>query len=281
LTDADQILAFADALFRDGDYFRAITEYKRFLFLHPADARAAQVQLQIGLAYLHGQQWEEARRTFEHLAQQHPDAVIGREAAFLVGETAYQQGRYRQAIEAFRPLIEGDQQTATSERARYRLGWSYLRARQWPEAAGAFAAIDPASPLFAAAQALGQAAREAEHLPRKSPTLAGLLSAVIPGTGHFYTERLRDGAIALLLNGAFLVAGLEAVQAGHEAAAGVLFFFEAAWYAGSIYGAVNAAHKFNRDTEDQFLQELERQHRSDARPQGRLTPSLVLVRIPF
>ncbi len=49
LTEADQLLGFAEALFHDGDYFRAITEYKRFLFLYPADARAGRVQLQIGL----------------------------------------------------------------------------------------------------------------------------------------------------------------------------------------------------------------------------------------
>jgi TolA-binding protein len=281
LTDADQILGFADALFGDGDYYRAITEYKRFLFLFPTDARAGRVQLQIGLAYLRGQQWEDARQTFESLARRHPDADIRREAAFLLGETAYQQGRYPQAIEALRPLAEREPQSLVGQRARYLLGWSYLRARQWPEAAGAFAAIDAASPLFSSAQALSEAACEAEHLPRKSPALAGLLSAVIPGTGHFYTGRLRDGAIALLLNGAFLAAGIEAVQAGHEAAAGLLFFFEAAWYSGAIYGAVNAAHKFNRDAEDRFLQGLERQHRSDLRPMGRLTSSLVLVHIPF
>jgi TolA-binding protein len=281
LTDADQILAFADALFHDGDYFRAITEYKRFLFFHPTDDRAGRVQLQIGLAYLRGQQWEEARQMFESIAQHHPYADLRREAAFLIGETAYQQGRYPQAIQEFRRLAEGDPQTPVGDRARYLLGWSYLRARQWPEAADAFAALDAASPLFASAQTLSEAAREAENLPRKSPALAGLLSAVLPGTGHFYTGRFRDGAIALLLNGAFLAAGIEAVQAGNEAAAGFLLFFEAAWYSGAIYGAVNAAHKFNRDIEDQFLLELERQHRSDRRSLVRRTPSLRLVHIPF
>jgi hypothetical protein len=53
-------------------------------------------------------------------------------------------------------------------------------------------------------------------------------SLVVPGTGHFYTGRLRDGFMTFLLNGVFLVAGLEAVSAGNEAAAGLLFFFEAA-----------------------------------------------------
>jgi hypothetical protein len=135
--------------------------------------------------------------------------------------------------------------------------------------------------LFPSSRVLAEAAREGEQLPRKSPALAGLMSAVIPGSGHFYTGRWRDGTIALLLNGAFLAAGIEAVSAGNEAAAGILFFFEAAWYSGAIYGAVNAAHKYNHDLEDRWLQGLERQHRPVGRSLSRMPPSLILVRIPF
>jgi TolA-binding protein len=281
LTDADQVLGFAEALFQDGDYYRAITEFKRFLFLYPHDARAGRAQLRIGLSYLRGQQWDDARQTLTAIAQHHPEADIRSEAAFLVGETAYQQGRYTQAIADFRPVVERYAQTPVGEKARFRLGWSYLQARQWTEASDTFAAIDAASPLFPSARLLTDASREAEQLPRKSPALAGLMSAVIPGTGHFYTDRYRDGTVALLLNAAFLAAGIQAVSTGHEAAAGVLLFFEAAWYSGAIYGAVNAAQKYNRDTEARWLQGLERQHSPALRSIGRRSPALVLVHIPF
>jgi Tetratricopeptide repeat len=281
LTDADQILRFADALFNDGDHFRAITEYKRFLFLYPTDARAGRVQLQVGLSYLRGQQWDDARQTFERIAEQHADAEIRAQAAYLIGETSFQQGRYAQAIADLRSVAERYGQTPVGERARYLLGWSYLRARQWLEASQTFATIDTTSPLFPSSRALAEAAREGEQLPRKSPALAGLMSAVIPGSGHVYTGRWRDGTIALLLNGAFLAAGIEAVSAGNEAAAGILFFFEAAWYSGAIYGAVNAAHKYNRDLEDRWLQGLERQHSPAGRSLSRKAPALILVRIPF
>jgi len=274
-------LGFADTLFAEGDYFRAITEYKRFMFSYPHHPRAGQVHLQIGLAYLRGQQWEDARRTFQGIAQQHAPEEVGLEAAFLMGETAYLQGRYMQAIMDLRLLAERVGQTPTGQKARYRLGWSHLRARQWSAAAQAFEAVDPLSPLFPSARSLAEAVRQAEELPRKSPALAGALSAVVPGMGHFYTGRLRDGLMALLLNGAFLVAGLEAIMAGNEAAAGLLFFFEAAWYSGTIYGAVNAAYKHNRDQEERWLQGLELQHRPTLRSLSSLPAALVLVRIPF
>jgi len=281
LTEANQLLGFAEALFHDGDYFRAITEYKRFLFLYPSDMRAGRVQLQIGLSYQRGQQWEDARKTFEEIAQHHPEADIGAEAAYRVGETSFEQGRYVQAIADLRPVAERYRHTPIGERARYLLGWSYLRARQWPEASQTFATIDATSPLFSSSRALADAARAGEELPRKSPALAGLMSAVIPGTGHFYTGRWRDGTVALLLNGAFLAAGLEAVSAGNEAAAGLLLFFEAAWYSGAVYGAVNAAQKYNLDLEEGWLQGLERQHGPNSHSLSRLSPALVLVHIPF
>jgi TolA-binding protein len=281
LLDADQILGFAEALFNDGDYFRAITEYKRFLFLYPNDVRAGRVQLQVGRAYQQGRQWDDARQTFERIAQQHPDPAIRAEAAYLIGETSFQQGRYEQATAELRAVAERYAQTSVGEQARYLLGWSYLRARQWREASQAFATIDPTSPLFPSSHALAEAAREGEQLPRKSPVLAGLMSAIVPGTGHFYSGRWRDGTIALLLNGAFLAAGIEAVSAGNEAAAGVLFFFEAAWYSGAIYGAVNATYKYNRDLEDRWLQGLERQRSPAGGSLSRVQPTLVLVHIPF
>jgi tetratricopeptide (TPR) repeat protein len=230
---------------------------------------------------LGAQQWEEARQTFTAIAQQHADPEIRAEAAYRIGDTSFRQGRYTQAIADLRSVVERYGRTPVGQRARYLLGWSYLRARQWPEATQTFEAIDTTSPLFPSSRTLADAAREAENLPRKSPALAGLMSALIPGTGHFYTGRFRDGAVALLLNGAFLAAGIEAVSANNEAAAGLLFFFEAAWYSGAIYGAVNAAQKYNRDIEERWLQSLELQHSPALRSLSRRFPSLVLVHIPF
>ncbi len=146
-------------------------------------------------------------RPLRTIAQHHPDADIRAEAAYRVGETSFEQGRYAQAIADLRPVAERYPQTPEGEQARYLLGWSYLRARQWPAASQTFATIDATSPLFPSSRALADAARAGEELPRKSPALAGLMSAVIPGTGHFYTGRWRDGTVALLLNGGFLAAG--------------------------------------------------------------------------
>jgi len=42
---------------------------------------------------------------------------------------------------------------------------------------------------------------------------------------------------------------------------GILSFFEAGWYAGNVYGAVNGAHKYNRYTTETFLRNLDNRFR--------------------
>jgi len=37
---------------------------------------------------------------------------------------------------------------------------------------------------------------------------------------------------------------------------GILVFFEAGWYGGNIYNAMNGAHKFNRDRREEETQRL-------------------------
>jgi len=68
--EAKTQLQYADHLFLDGDWYRAIGEYRRFLFMvkgqGPDAARAA---LAIGEALLRGEQWDAAGRQLDGVAQ--------------------------------------------------------------------------------------------------------------------------------------------------------------------------------------------------------------------
>jgi hypothetical protein len=63
------------------------------------------------------------------------------------------------------------------------------------------------------------------------------------------------------LNSLFIVGAVEAVHNNAPAVAGILSFFEAGWYAGNVYGAVNGAHKYNRHTTETFLRNLDNNFR--------------------
>jgi TM2 domain-containing membrane protein YozV len=151
----------------------------------------------------------------------------------------------------------------------------------WQEAATALQQMPSTSSLYPAAQQLAVAGLEGERLPKKSPVLAGILSGVLPGSGQLYNGRRGDALLAFILNGLFIAGTVEAIDHGEFAIAGILSFFEAGWYTGNVYSAVNGAHKYNRQVTESFLQNLENRFRLPP-PEAHVPPHMGLhVQVGF
>ena len=93
-------------------------------------------------------------------------------------------------------------------------------------------------------------------LPYKSPTNAGVLAGLLPGLGHAYAGRYKSAIVSFLLNGLFIWATVESFHRDHNVLGAALAVVETGWYAGNIYGAVNATHKYNRKMQDDFRKSL-------------------------
>jgi tetratricopeptide (TPR) repeat protein len=258
---ADQIIEFAEQLMQEGEYFRAITEYRRFLFYYPHDSRQPMVHFRIGLAFYRGQKYGEALQTFREVAQQYPDTPYGKLAWLWQGESLLQQAQYGAAAQVYTEIVRQFPQDEVGQQARYQQGWTFLYRRQWQDAARQLQQVAPDSPLYKAAQRLAEEALAGEQISPKSPVVAGFLSAVVPGSGQLYNGRVGDALLAFLLNSLF-IAGITQAMTHHEyAVAGVLGFFEVGWYAGNVYGAINGAHKENRYAVETYLRNLETRFR--------------------
>jgi len=258
---ADQLIAFAEHLMHEGEYFRAITEYRRFLFYYPDDPRRAMVHFRIGLAFYRGESYGEALQTFREVTRLYPNTAYGKQAWLWQGESLTRQGQYTAAEELYAEITARFPADTIGQQARYQRAWTLLYRRQWRDAAAQFQQVAPASTLYQSAQFLAQAALEGEHLPTKSPVLAGILSGLLPGSGQLYNGRLGDALLAFFLNGLFIVGIVEAVHNHAPTVAGILGFFEAGWYTGNVYGAINGAHKYNRYTTETFLRNLDNRFR--------------------
>ncbi len=254
---ADQLLVFAEHLMREGEYFRAITEYRRFLFYYPADPRCAMAYFSIGLAFYRGESYVYALQAFQEVTQRYPNTAYGKQAWLWQGESFARQGQYAAAEQLYTEITERFLHDALGQHARYQRAWTLLFRRQWRDAAAQFEQVSPNSDLYQSAQLLAQEALVGEHLPTKSPVLAGILSGLLPGSGQLYNGRLGDALLAFLLNGLFVVGTVEAAHSNKPAVAGILSFFEVGWYTGNVYGAVNGAHKYNRHTTETFLRNLD------------------------
>jgi tetratricopeptide (TPR) repeat protein len=243
-------------LFQLGDYYRAITEFKRFSLLFPGHPRQPAAELLIGLAWQEDQAYDEAFTHFQrwHLADAPTDA--SRVAAFKLGELRFQQGQYRQAVGHFQDFLETYPEGPLVTHSKYMLGLSWALEGQVSQAQQVFATLPARDPLAQQALALQDELRLAPAPQRKSPQVAGVLSGVLPGAGHLYAGKPLQALTAFVLNGVFLAGAAYAFHEKLEATGAILLFFETGWYLGGIYSAMDAARAANRQQQQAFTDHL-------------------------
>ncbi|HDZ24290.1 MAG TPA: tetratricopeptide repeat protein, partial [Desulfobacteraceae bacterium] len=76
----DPYLDFARSLFQEEDYYRAITEARRFLFLRPHDPRRVEAYLLLGRSYFQLKQFHEAKAAFSRVVRQEKRPDLAAEA---------------------------------------------------------------------------------------------------------------------------------------------------------------------------------------------------------
>ncbi|MBI5496301.1 MAG: hypothetical protein HY904_14865 [Deltaproteobacteria bacterium] len=248
---AEEDLAFGDHLFDDGDYYRAVTEYRRYLFRTRGRGEAApRVVMAIGEAYLRGAQYESAALQFDSVAEHRGDDVTSAVAGLSAARAYLLDDRPLLARPRVRRLFNNDAAApALRAEAGLLLGITYLQADNYAKArsilADARLVNGPRAPL---AKALLNALGARDRLPQKSPLLAFFLS-LLPGLGHFYLGQWAVGLTALLWNGLFIVGAVDAWVQRSWGVAIILTLLELTFYGGSIFGSVSGAFKYNRDQE--------------------------------
>ncbi len=246
-----QLLGFADSLAEDGDHYRAITEYKRFIYAQPDSLLIPRARLAIAKSLRAGQQWQKSDAAFETLFLLHPASAETKTGRQLYADSAYERGAFGLARERYKNLRKVSDNAETIDYANFRIGWTFLEQNRADQARESFALL-PGKLQHPLTAELDQFAA----LPQKSAPLAGTLSALLPGAGQVYTERYRQAAVAFLLNGVFLLGALEAFDNDNNTVGGILLFFELGWYGGNIYNAMNNAHKYNQGVRHDFLQQM-------------------------
>lgn len=242
-------MSFADHLFLDGDWYRAISEYRRHLYLMkgtgPDAERAA---MAIGEALLRGEQWDAAGRQLDGVAQRTGRLELRHEALFGAGRAYLLDQRPELAKPRFRLLVE-DAGTAPKLKgeATWMLAWGHFDAGELGEARAYFQrVVDENGAHVEEAKGVLSALDGYDKLESKDPLLAGTLS-LIPGLGHVYLGQWGIALTSATWNGLFLFAAVTAWLTGDWGVATVLTLMELGWYAGGVFGAVAGAYRHNRD----------------------------------
>ncbi len=82
----------------------------------------------------------------------------------------------------------------------------------------------------------------------KSPALAALYSAVLPGSGRMYAGRLHDGVTGFMLFALFTTLTIHAYEEEYAIAAPILAGFTFVLYGGEVYGAYRSAKYYQPAT---------------------------------
>ncbi|MFC1453028.1 hypothetical protein ACFLSJ_06740 [Verrucomicrobiota bacterium] len=86
---------------------------------------------------------------------------------------------------------------------------------------------------------------QAARFPRRSPALAGGLSALIPGAGQAYCGRWKEAGAAFVVNGLLIGSAYESFDTERPILGSTIAFLAVGWYIGNVYNALNVAHKHN------------------------------------
>jgi hypothetical protein len=256
-TAPEQVIAFADHLYGSGDYYRAITEYERFLFLYSTHEKAPQAGLRIALCYLLGKKPEAARNRLRNLTNRYSGREEGRQASWLLEESYRTEGQYVLALDQIDKYLMNYPHASNAVAARITRGICRLHEGDSASAKQAFSAVPADSPLRQAADELEKEVDQYGKIPRKSPAMAGALSTILPGAGQVYIGRPHDAILAFVLNGVLIWAAYESFDHDQNVTGGLITVVEASWYGGNIYNAVNGANKYNKREKERFFRNIE------------------------
>lgn len=254
-SEADRQFSFAESLFAEGDYYRAISEYKRFAFLFSENKLVEKCVYRIGESYYKAKRWQEALQTFSSFIMKYPGSPMMPGALYHKGMAEKELKRYIDALSTFEKVIKSRSHEFT-DKALYQSAIVLMDMKEWQQARETFGIVPKDSPLAKSATTIASEILHMDDLPKKSPATAGALAAILPGAGHLYTERPTDALVAFLLNGAFILGAVELFRHENYITGGIVTFFEIGWYTGNIYSAVSSAHKYNKKKREDFIEHL-------------------------
>lgn len=251
-----------DAHYYQGDYYRALSEYKDFLYTYPSDSRAPAIRMKKAWIYqLAGEQRASAYQ-LHLLSQMRGEYPEGWWARYYMGQVALEAERTPMARRAFEGLVDhcepeverfrsGEVDESSSHcveltgRARLALADLSAMRHDFDSAVGHLYLIPPESPLASDAGEIADLV-EGIKIPQKSPALAGVLS-IVPGLGHIYIGEYSNALLAAVWNGIFIYGLVDSIVSGRYGQAAVIGLLESIWYGGTIFGAIAGAHRYNRD----------------------------------
>jgi len=257
--------AFADSLFQEGDYLNAAHEYKRLLFLHPDTPQSDFIAFRIAASYQNAGKLKNAIRAYQLLIDTYPESSLVARCKNNIAQCHILLGNSKQGLSSLKQFLEEHTESNLAPRAHFTIGILHIDNREWIHARQVWNDVFltyPESPFAEVSNRLAQQVKEdVENLPRRSPTVAGILSVFIPGSGQVYTRRTVDGLYAFVSVAVLGSASFYYADRGRYEVAVPIGILGAFFYGNSIYQGIQTARTFNLQHERLFRNKLQQEIR--------------------
>ncbi len=241
-------LRIADVFMADAEYYRAITEYKKFIILFPVSDKLDYAHFSIAMAYYRGEEYENALPAFAEVRKRFPESPYASKALYMEGLCQLRLKDYessRVTLQAVRYRDASSNEASLALLAKSLVAFDTGDTKESRRQLDLFLDTNPPHPDAGAAHRALALVSRYEELPMKSESLAGMLSAVVPGGGYAYAGRYGDGAMAFLVNALFMAGTIAAIDDENYAVAGIVGGVGLPFYIGNIYGSAAAARQWN------------------------------------
>ena len=257
----NRLLEFADFLFFDGDFFRAISVYKAIYFYSQDDDMKTYCILRIAKAYLKSNKYKSSIRYAGILANDdNALATVKTESFLLLGLNYYSLQNYQLASQFF---------TMADELQPFDQGLLYLglieaETRNWEGASEVFSTLarnNDNKQLTDLAHNLSLEVLKGKKIKRVSPVFSVFLSTLIPGAGQLYSGHFYDALQAFLYVGIFGLASYgvylyDSHFSDHYVYTIAMVSITGLLHLSNIISAYRTAQYRNHRVENQFLDNI-------------------------
>jgi tetratricopeptide (TPR) repeat protein len=228
---SQNIKLFADFLFCNKDYLRAIDEYERYLKMCENDS----IQFKIAYGFLQMGNYQNAIEKFSAIKSNsifYDAAGIEKlKVFFLANDTSSFISEADLLLQPNNPYYNNILRFKNS----FLLFTKNLPAKD--------ILLSPFT--FEEKSIISDFYDWKKNPPYKSEQIAGILSTIIPGSGKIYTKNYSDGITAFILTGLFGYLAYSNFEHEHNFRAWIFTGLAAGFYAGNIYGSIASAQIFN------------------------------------
>lgn len=242
----DNIRKFADFLFCDRDYLRAALEYERILEKTEDDT----LRFKVGLCYSYIGKYDYAINNFSSVNNSslyYDDSKLEiLKTNFLMNNFTGLRNYYRNTF-----LTKVEQYKNEGKKL---FSFSYLFTDEALPKEDEF--LSPFE--INEREQLTSFYNWKNDPPYKSGAVAGVMSAIIPGSGKMYVGEVSDGIVALLVTGVLAFLAYDNFRAGHNTRAWIFSGLAALFYGGNVYGSVAAAQVHNAKIKFEYEEKVKK-----------------------